>query len=50
MKIRNGKGKWVLRQVLNRHVPNNLIERPKRDFLALGDWLRGLARLDRRSS
>ena len=27
---------------LNRHVPNNLIERPKRDFpIPLGDWLRG---------
>ena len=42
MKIRNGQGKWVLRQLLFKHVPKELIERPKTGFsIPLGDWLRG---------
>ncbi len=42
MKIRNGQGKWLLRQMLYRHVPRGLIERPKAGFgLPVGDWLRG---------
>jgi asparagine synthase (glutamine-hydrolysing) len=42
MKIRNGQGKWVLRQVLYRHVPKEMIERPKKGFsIPLAAWLRG---------
>lgn len=45
MKIRNGVGKWILREVLYRHVPRDLIERPKKGFsVPLGQWLRGSLR------
>lgn len=42
LKIREGQGKWLLRQVLYRHVPKELIERPKQGFgIPLDSWLRG---------
>lgn len=42
MKIRNNSGKWALRQILYRHVPQALIERPKTGFsIPIGAWLRG---------
>ena len=41
-KIRGNTSKWLLRQVLYRHVPPALVERPKMGFgIPLGEWLRG---------
>lgn len=42
LKIRNGQGKWILRQVLDKYVPRELVERPKQGFsVPIDQWLRG---------
>ena len=41
-KLRGGETKWALRQLLYRHVPREIMERPKMGFgVPIGDWLRG---------
>ena len=42
LKIRGSTSKWALRQLLDRHVPRQLVERPKAGFaMPIGAWLRG---------
>jgi asparagine synthase (glutamine-hydrolysing) len=42
MRVRQREGKWILRQVLYRYVPRELVERPKFGFgIPLDSWLRG---------
>jgi asparagine synthase (glutamine-hydrolysing) len=42
MKIHDGQGKWLLRQLLYQYVPAALVERPKTGFgVPLDSWLRG---------
>lgn len=42
IKTHNGKTKWPLQDVLSRHVPTQLFDRPKQGFaIPIGEWLRG---------
>jgi asparagine synthase (glutamine-hydrolysing) len=42
MRIRDGRGKWLLRRIVDRYVPPTLMDRPKTGFaLPIGAWLRG---------
>ena len=42
LKIRKGQNKWILKKLLDQHIPKNLFERPKVGFgVPIDDWLRG---------
>ena len=42
MKLRGGEGKWLLKQLLYKHAPPALFDRPKAGFaIPVGEWLRG---------
>lgn len=45
LKTNNGTGKVIMRQLLERYIPKEIIDRPKKGFsVPLGDWLRGCLR------
>ena len=42
LKIKDGKGKWILRNILNDFIPANFIDKPKTGFgIPIAEWLRG---------
>jgi asparagine synthase (glutamine-hydrolysing) len=42
LKLKDGRGKYLLRKVLERRVPREILERGKQGFEApIGEWLRG---------
>ncbi len=41
LKVRGGRSKWILRALLHRYVPKDLVERPKMGFgVPIDSWLR----------
>jgi asparagine synthase (glutamine-hydrolysing) len=42
MKIREGRGKYILRKLLDRYVPRQLVDRPKAGFaVPVREWIKG---------
>lgn len=45
LKVKDGKGKYLLREVLNKYVPREIVDRPKQGFgIPVEKWLRGALR------
>ena len=45
LKVHGGKGKYIVRKLLDRMVPRELIERPKAGFaIPVGEWIKGALR------
>jgi asparagine synthase (glutamine-hydrolysing) len=45
LKIRRGKGKYVLRRLLARYLPTEMFDRPKAGFaMPVGEWMKGSLR------
>jgi asparagine synthase (glutamine-hydrolysing) len=45
-KMRDGQGKWILRRLLDRHVPRALVDGPKKGFgVPIHEWLRSSLRV-----
>lgn len=41
LKIRNGSGKWILKEITHKHIPKNTMNRPKTGFsVPIAEWLR----------
>jgi asparagine synthase (glutamine-hydrolysing) len=41
-KVRDGRGKWILREILYKHVPRTMVDRQKMGFsVPLAEWLAG---------
>ena len=42
LKYKNGKRKWILKELLREYLPNELVDRPKWGFsIPIGSWLKG---------
>ena len=42
LKVRDGRGKYLVRKLLDRMVPRELVERPKAGFaIPVGEWIKG---------
>lgn len=40
-KIKDRESKWILKQILNKHIPKKLTDRPKKGFsIPIGKWIR----------
>ena len=45
LKVKNGGGKWLVKELLYKYVPREIVERPKMGFdVPIADWLRGSLR------